>query len=117
MTPDNLTSTIAWNPSAHDRLLLAGDERALETIREIVTALPRAAKGQVFIEVQSESDVELLDAPGRFSVSWLVRDRGQRLARSVDAWLSEMLPTSAFEESTVYAWIAERGPARLLSSN
>ena len=117
MTPDAVTSSIAWNPTPSDRLLLAGDERALETIRVILATLPRSARGQVFLEVQSENDIEQLDAPGRFAVCWLVRDRGQRLASSVDAWLSEMLPVSAFGESTVYAWIAESGPARLLSSD
>jgi hypothetical protein len=46
-----------------------------------------------------------------------VRDRGQQLRRSVDAWLAEMLPVSAFGESSVYAWIAADGPARLLTSD
>jgi hypothetical protein len=50
-------------------------------------------------------------------VCWLLRERGQSVTRSVDAWLSEMLPVSAFGESTVYAWVADQGPARLLSSN
>ena len=111
------TASIAWKPRDADRLLLAGDERALETIRVIVATLPARARGQVFIEVQSESDIETLIAPGRFAVCWLVRDRGQALRRSVDAWLGEMLPVSAFAESTVYSWVASDGPARLLSSN
>jgi hypothetical protein len=46
-----------------------------------------------------------------------VRDRGQRLTRSVEAWLSEMLPVSAFTSSSVYAWIAADGPARLITSD
>lgn len=116
-TPESLTLSIAWNPQNADRLLLAGDERSVETIRVILATLPASARGQVFVEVQSEGDIQLLDAPGRFAVCWLVRDRGQALRRSVDAWLGEMLPVSAFGESTVYAWIAADGPARLLSSN
>lgn len=116
-TPETLSASIAWNPCAADRLLLAGDERSLETIRVILATLPASARGQVFVEVQSESDIEPLTAPGRFAVCWLVRDRGQELRRSVDAWLGEMLPVSAFGESTVYAWVAADGPARLLSSN
>lgn len=106
-----------WNPEAADRILLAGDESALPTIRMILATLPANARGQVFIEVHSADDIEQLDAPGRFAVCWLARDRGQRLRRSVDAWLAEMLPVSAFGESTVYAWIAEDGPARLLTSD
>ena len=114
-----MTSSLptSWQPSAAHRLLLAGDERAIPEMRAMLSELPAAARGQVFIEVESASDVGILDAPGRFTVTWLVRDRGQQLRRSVDAWLSEMLPVSAFTESTVYAWIASDGPARLLSSN
>lgn len=107
----------AWNPESADRILLAGDESSLETIRLILATLPANARGQVFVEVQSEQQVEPLAAPGRFAVCWLVRDRGQALRRSVDAWLAEMLPVSAFGESSVYAWIATDGPARLLTSD
>ena len=114
---DTLASGIAWNPCAADRLLLAGDESALESIRMILATLPAKSRGQVFVEVQSDSDIEALEAPGRFAVCWLVRNRGQSLRRSVDAWLAEMLPVSAFAESTVYSWIAADGRARLLSSN
>ena len=122
-TPESSTArvsstAIAWNPpTGADRLLLAGNEACVETIRMILATLPASARGQVFVEVQSESDIETLVAPGRFSVSWLVRDRGQALRRSLDAWLAEMLPVSAFGESTVYAWIAADGPAKLLSSD
>ena len=112
------SSAIAWNPpTGADRLLLAGNEACVETIRMILATLPASARGQVFVEVQSESDIEPIVAPGRFSVSWLVRDRGQALRRSVDAWLSEMLPVSAFDDHHVYAWIANDGAARTLSSN
>lgn len=117
VTSEILSSSIAWNPGTADRLLLAGNENALDTIRVILATLPEKSRGQVFIEVQSGSDIEQIDAPGRFAVCWLVRDRGQCLRRSVDAWLAEMLPVSAFGESTVYSWIAADGHARLLSSN
>lgn len=106
-----------WNPADADRLLLAGDERAIDTIALILATLPANARGQVFVEVQSEAQVGTLTAPGRFTICWLVRDRGQSLRTSVDAWLSEMLPVSANAESSVYAWIAADGPARLLTSD
>lgn len=116
-TSETFAAGIAWSPCDADRLLLAGDETALGTIRLILATLPAKSRGQVFIEVQSEGDIESIDAPGRFAVCWLVRDRGQAMRRSIDAWLAEMLPVSAFGESTVYAWIAADGQARLLSSN
>jgi NADPH-dependent ferric siderophore reductase len=114
---DDAPESIGWNPEASDRILLAGDESALPVIQTILATLPARSRGQVFVEVQSEADVVALTAPGRFAVCWLVRDRGQQLTRSVDAWLSEMLPTSAFDDHHVYAWIAGAGAARTLSSN
>ncbi len=82
-------TAIGWNPASAagitDRLLLAGDEIALPCIRTILKTLSPKARGQVFIEVQSADDVVAVEAPGRFSIVWLVRDRGQQLQRSVDA--------------------------------
>ena len=117
MTPET-SVPVSWNPPKDaDRLLLAGNEACVETIRMILATLPASARGQVVVEVQSENDIEPLVAPGRFSVSWLVRDRGQALRRSLDAWLAEMLPVSAFGSSSVYSWVAADGPARLLTSD
>ncbi|WP_341952403.1 SIP domain-containing protein [Salinibacterium sp. TMP30] len=117
MFPELFTPQIAWNPQSADRVLLAGDETSIDTISLILSSLPARSRGQVFIEVDSADQIQQLAAPGRFGVCWLLRERGQSVTRSVDAWLSEMLPVSAFGESTVYAWVAHQGPARLLSSN
>lgn len=115
--PEQSTSSIGWNPSADDRILLAGNEGDLPLIRTALATLDARSRGQVFVEVQSDGDIEQLDAPGRFAICWLVRDRGQSLRRSIDAWLSEMLPVSAFDDFSVYAWISHEGSARVLSSN
>jgi NADPH-dependent ferric siderophore reductase len=114
---DESTASIGWNPKANERILLAGDETSLPVIQTILATLDAKSRGQVFVEVQSETDIVELAAPGRFAVCWLVRDRGQVLRRTVDAWLSEMLPVSAFDDHSVYAWIARDGAARTLSSN
>ena len=114
---DSLTASIAWNPAANDRLLLAGDERALPAIETLLATLPSNSRGQVFLEVGSDGDVRHLVAPGRIVVCWLVRDRGQSLRRAVDAWLSEMLPSDVRTQHRLYAWIAADGPARQLSSD
>src|ERR1700712_2867712 len=104
MSPET-SAPVSWNPPKNaDRLLLAGNEACVETIRMILATLPASARGQVFVEVQSEADIEPLVAPGRFSVSWLVRDRGQALRRSLDAWLAEMLPVSAFGSRKGFSW-------------
>jgi len=110
-------ATTGWNPGDSDRILLAGDASSLDTIRLILATLSRRSRGQIFIEVESEDAIEVLDAPTRFSICWLRRDRGQQLQRSIDAWLSEMLPVSGTEEHSVYAWIASEGAARVLSSD
>lgn len=106
-----------WNPGIRDRILLAGTADSLEDIRFVLATLPAKARGQVFVEVDSAADIVTLDAPPRFAICWLRRDKGQQLERSVDAWLSEMLPVSGTEEHSVYAWIASEGAPRLLSSN
>lgn len=111
------TAAITWAPSATDRILLAGTASDLPGFRLALATLGAKATGQVFIEVNSADEIEPLATPSRFSVCWLDRSRGQQLRRSVDAWLSEMLPVSGVEEHTVYAWIAADGAARSLSSN
>ena len=110
-------ASTGWNPGDTDRILLAGSQDSLPVIRMILATLSAKSRGQIFIEVATEGDIEALDAPTRFAICWLVRDRGQQLQRSVDAWLSEMLPVSGTEEHSVYAWIASQGGARVLSSN
>jgi len=102
---------------ATERILLAGDVSSLPDFRAFLATLGPKATGQVFIEVDSADDIETLLAPPRFAICWLDRSRGQQLRRSVDAWLSEMLPVSGVEEHTVYAWIPADGAARSLSSN
>lgn len=105
-----------WNPGERDRILLAGTATALPMIRLILATLPAKARGQVFVEVDFADEIETLDAPGRFSVVWLVRSAGQQLQRSLDAWLSEMLPVDAAAEHNVFAWIEAEGAPRVLSS-
>jgi NADPH-dependent ferric siderophore reductase len=118
MNPDELSiASIGWNPSATDRILLAGERDSLPSIREILATLPSKAVGQVFVEVNSAAEVETLLAPPRFAVCWLDRSRGQDLRRSVDAWLSEMLPVSGVQAHQIYAWIAADGAARVLDSD
>jgi NADPH-dependent ferric siderophore reductase len=116
-TSDSLTSAICWNPGEKDRLLIAGDEHSLPAIRTLLATLAADVRGQVFVEVESADDVDPLVAPGRVMICWIVRNRGQSLRRSLDAWLSEMLPVQFDKEHSVYAWIASEGPARTLSSN
>jgi len=117
VVPDTLLDSIRWSPAATDRLLLAGTERSIPTIRAILASLPVKARGQVFVEVDGADDIDPIVGPGRVMVCWLLRERGQSLQRSIDSWLSEMLPTEFDREHSVYAWIDGAGAARTLSSN
>ena len=110
-------SETGWNPGKDDRILLAGPSDSLDVIRLILATLPARSRGQIFVEADSADEIVELAAPPRFAICWLLRDRGQQLQRSVDAWLSEMLPVSGTEEHSVYAWIASEGAPRVLSSN
>jgi NADPH-dependent ferric siderophore reductase len=114
---DGLRGPGGWNPGDRDRILIAGRGVEIPTIRFVLATLSAKSRGQVFIEVDSADEIETLDAPTRFAICWLVRDQGQELQRSVDAWLSEMLPVSGTQEHSVYAWFASDGVARVLSSD
>ena len=116
-TTDSLTSAISWNPGPQDRLLIAGDQSSIPAIRTLLATLPQKARGQVFVEVASDSDIDPLAGPGRVTVCWLVRERGQSLRRSMDAWLSEMLPVEFDREHHVYAWISGDSVARVLRND
>jgi len=114
--PEPSTETIGFAPAPGDRILIAGDELDLPMVRAALASLPPKSRGQVFIEVGGEAEVEPLEAPSRFSVCWLYRDRGQSLRRSVEAWLSEMLPVSGVTDHRVYAWVSQDGAARVLTN-
>lgn len=88
---------------AAGRVLLAGTEANLDEIRAIVATLGHKARGQVFVEVPSASDIDPLATPERVTVTWLARDvrsgemgsglacaPGQAVGRAVRAWIGEM---------------------------
>jgi len=117
VVPQGTLDSIHWSPAATDKVLLAGTEGSIPAIRAILASLPVKARGQVFVEVAGAEDIDPISGPGRVMVCWLLRDRGQSLQRSVDSWLSEMLPTEFDRDHSVYAWIDGAGAARTLSSN
>ena len=94
---DGPVGGVEFRPGPARQILLAGDETAAPAICSIVEGLPADARGQVFIEVESEADILPLRSPGRITVSWLPRDRrsraehGAALSRAVRAWISEMI--------------------------
>ncbi|HWL59795.1 MAG TPA: SIP domain-containing protein [Microbacteriaceae bacterium] len=115
MTDQQLPSAVAWAPEDADRILLAAHEHELATVRLLLATLDAKARGTVFIEVESAADIVEIGAPPRFEVRFLLRDRGQELGRAVDAWCEEWLTYS--DCAAVYAWVAGRGPARVLTAD
>ena len=113
---DVLPASIAWNPQLGDLVLLGVTLDDLAVAETVLATLPPKARGQVFVEAATEADIRPISAPGRFGVTWLLRDRGQALRTSVDAWLAEMLPVEVDREHRVYAWVSGETCARALVS-
>ncbi len=59
---------------ATGRVLIAGTETDLESIRTVVALLGEKARGQVFVEVPSAADIDPIATPERVTVTWLPRD-------------------------------------------
>jgi len=111
--------------SAH--VLLAGDSRDIPAMRRLVASLPMTAYGQVFIEIVTDVQRELLLAPPGVQVSWLLRDRnrsdsdprhmalsGELVARAVRAWANEWMPEADLDETHHYVlWIGCTANARV----
>lgn len=114
---DVLPAAIAWHPGDGDAVLLAATGDDLAIVESVLATLPPKARGQVFLEVESADDIRPIAAPGRVCVTWLCRDRGQSLARALDAWCAELLPLEGDREHRVYAWISGEHAARVLTSD
>ena len=114
MTHEQLPTAVDWAPGEAERILLAGvDEHGIATVRMLLATLDAKARGTVFIEVASAADIVDIGTPPRFDVRFLLRERGQELGHAVDAWCEEWLTYG--ESAAVYAWVAGRGPARVLT--
>ncbi|MFS0893371.1 SIP domain-containing protein [Microbacterium sp. 179-I 3D3 NHS] len=84
--------------------LVTADENSLTELEVFLATLPLCASGRIFIEVAEATDIGVIDAPGRMTVTWLARDQrsgapgsgrpcapGQALARATCAWADEMM--------------------------
>lgn len=84
--------------------LVTADENSLADLEVFLATLPLCASGRIFVEVPDASDVGVIQAPGRMTVTWLARGArsgapgtgrscapGQALSRATCAWADEML--------------------------
>lgn len=79
--------------------LITADEHSLADLELALATLPMCAVGRVFIEVPEASDIGVITAPPRMTVTWLARTRrgarpratGEALRRAAIAWADEML--------------------------
>ncbi len=93
-------------PYDFDAYLLAGDETALPAIARRLEELPAHARGKVFVEVDSEVDVQPLRGPDAMALTWLFRRGGAGL-------LANALRDTAWPEGDVFAFVAgEAGDMR-----
>ena len=108
-TPVETRSSRAERRAARQRAhhLVTADEQSLTELEVFLTTLPLCASGRIFIEVpevSEVSDIGVIDAPGRMTVTWLARGArsglpgsgracapGQALARATCAWADEMM--------------------------
>lgn len=114
---DIVSASIAWNPDTGDSVVLGAVEADIPFVEAIAAHLPAKARGRIFLEVADCTRIREFAAPGRVCVTWLLRDRGQSLAASVDAWLGEMLPVDAEREHRVYAWVSGDEAARVITND
>ncbi|MGG5171717.1 siderophore-interacting protein [Pseudarthrobacter sp. J1738] len=87
--------------------LFAGDDAAVPAISAALEYLPRDAKGAAVLEVNSQADVQAIDAPEGVQVQWLFRE-------GIPAGASDMLINAVsgiqLPEARVYAFVhGERG--------
>ncbi|MET4582862.1 NADPH-dependent ferric siderophore reductase [Conyzicola nivalis] len=67
--------------------VLAGDESAIPAIASALEAMPEDARGVAHIEVDDDTDVQLLTAPAGVILNWILRDGARTpdlLATAVD---------------------------------
>jgi NADPH-dependent ferric siderophore reductase len=63
-----------YNPDpAADWYLLAGDEAALPAVAAVIESLPAHTRGLAFLEVDSDADVQPINAPAGLELVWLQR--------------------------------------------
>ena len=92
----------AERQSAHH--LVTADENSLVELEMFLATLPLCASGRIFVEVPEPSDIRVIDAPARMTVTWLARSSrtgspgsgrvcapGAALSRATCAWADEML--------------------------
>ena len=90
--------------------LVTADENSLLELETFLATLPLCASGRIFIEVADASEIGMIEAPGRMTVTWLSRAErsgapgsgracapGQAIARATCAWADEMLCDDEFE--------------------
>lgn len=64
-----------YNPDpAADWHLFAGDEAALPAIAAAIESLPADSRGLAFLEVDSDADIQAIQAPSGLQVQWLARN-------------------------------------------
>tara|TARA_R110002096_G_scaffold14582_5_gene50718 strand:+ start:31833 stop:32615 length:783 start_codon:yes stop_codon:yes gene_type:complete len=70
-----------------DWYLLAADMSALPIAAATLEAMPRSAKGLAVLEVQTEEDVQVIDAPKGVEMRWLIQSDPHVASRAQEAMI------------------------------
>lgn len=100
-------------PSYLECVLAAGDSSDIPALRDWCAELPKKSYGRVFIEVDSQAEIQSFEAPAGVSTTWLVRASsaaltGERLMGAVDAWLDEWVRGDPLSGRYVHLWTGAR---------
>jgi NADPH-dependent ferric siderophore reductase len=93
-------------------LILAGDATALPAIQSICQVLPAGVKAEIYIEVPSPADQQVIESPAQLEISWL-HEQAAPGAALCQALLSKPRPNG-----DGYIWAAgESGAVRTLRTH
>ena len=100
-----------YNPDpTADWHLFAGDEAALPAIGAAIESLPRDARGLAFLEVDTDADVQAIDAPSGVELHWI-----RRGGAPAGALLATAVRDAAWPEGRVQVFAhGERGAMKSL---
>ena len=85
-----------------DWYLLAADMSAIPVVAATLEKLPRNAMGMAIIEVQSEDDIQNIDAPMGINMNWLIHSDPHKQSRAQEA----MIRAKKFPDGIIQTCIA-----------
>ncbi len=98
-----------------EHVLLAGGVDDLSGLALQLAVLPVDTYGQVLVETDDPELLSILRGPARVTVHQVVPDGapGEALARAVESWIAEWIPTEVDGARSVSLWVGTRAGAHV----